>query len=458
MHARSSMLAAGFLLSLFGAPAAGQVTSPVPASPQVPVLTLAEVVTQTLERNPSLRAARAGRDQAAAGSTIARAAWLPRVSFAESWQRSDQPVFGFSTLLAARRFQSTDFAVDRLNHPGAINAFTSRLGIGQTLFDGGRTPAAIAAADADRAAADAAYDQAAAGVALEVAQTYARAVSLQAAVRAAAAAVDAAAGDHARAERRRDAGTATEADVLAVSVHLADMRQRRLQAEGDLAVAIAMLNRQRGAPVGDVVTVEAPAPPAAASLDVAALTARALAGRPELRAADAAVRRAEAEARQARAVWWPNVSAQAGYEWNGLTFGDRSASWMVGAEARWGLSLSSADAARVRAAGHAADAARARRDDVRAGLEVEVLSAVRQLEAARARVDVGAEALAQATESLRIIRNRYDAGLASVTDVLRASSAELDADARRVAAIVDAIVARASLERAVGAAPGEGIR
>jgi outer membrane protein TolC len=54
---------------------------------------------------------------------------------------------------------------------------------------------------------------------------------------------------------------------------------------------------------------------------------------------------------------------------------------------------------------------------------------------------------------VRITRDRFDAGLASVNDVLRASSALLDAEAERASAIVDAMVAGARLGRATGRQP-----
>jgi outer membrane protein TolC len=59
----------------------------------------------------------------------------------------------------------------------------------------------------------------------------------------------------------------------------------------------------------------------------------------------------------------------------------------------------------------------------------------------------------QARESQRIIRDRFDAGLAPVADVLRASSAVLEAESRRVEALIDATVATAMLRRAVGRDP-----
>jgi len=197
------------------------------------------------------------------------------------------------------------------------------------------------------------------------------------------------------------------------------------------------------------------APPARVDGELAALFVEAEATRPELRRADAQVRMAHAGARQASSIWWPQVAAQAGVEWNGITAGDRARSWVVGAEARWSLSLSGADRARITAAASARTAAELMRDDLRASVRAEVLAAVRQVETAVARVSLGTKTIAQATERARVVRNRYDAGLASMTDVLAASSALLDAEATRTSATVDVLTTTTELHRALGRLSGK---
>lgn len=433
---------AGFLAFLLILPA-------TVAHAQTP-LTLDAALAAALAQNPTVAAARAQADRAAAEVTTARGHWFPRVTMTESIQRGDQPVFAFGALLSARQFTVADFAVARLNNPGATNLFTTRLSMGQLIFDGGRTPGAIAEAVARRDVADASADEAAIGIAVAVTRTFGQLVTMQSAARAVDGAIAAATEDLSRAERRRDAGTVTDADVLAVAVHLSELRQRRLQLDADRAAVAAQLNRLMGVPVQNAVDVIPPPVPQVAAGDLEALFAEAEAARPDLRRAEAQVRMADAGARQASSIWWPQVGAQAGVEWNGLTFGDRSRAWVVGGELRWTLSLSGADRARVRAATSARTAAERARDDAAAGVRVEVITAVRQLEAATARVAVGAEAVAQAAERARVIRNRYDAGLASMTDVLAAAGASLDAEARRTAAQVDVLNAGADLQRALG--------
>ena len=82
-----------------------------------------------------------------------------------------------------------------------------------------------------------------------------------------------------------------------------------------------------------------------------------------------------------------------------------------------------------------------------------MISALRRVEASRARYDVGRATVDQARESQRIIRDRFEAGVAPVNDVLRASTALLDAEGHRVSALVDTMVAQAMLHRALGRAP-----
>jgi outer membrane protein TolC len=81
------------------------------------------------------------------------------------------------------------------------------------------------------------------------------------------------------------------------------------------------------------------------------------------------------------------------------------------------------------------------------------VTALRRLESACARETVAGAAVEQARESQRIIRDRFEAGVAPVNDVLRASTSVLEAEANRIAALVDAIVANAMLRRALGRTP-----
>ena len=83
-----------------------------------------------------------------------------------------------------------------------------------------------------------------------------------------------------------------------------------------------------------------------------------------------------------------------------------------------------------------------------ARLEVQI--AIAQLEAARASEAVGRAAADSARESRRIIRDRYESGLADVAMLLRSDEAVQQADLQQVGARVNVLTATATLQRAIG--------
>jgi outer membrane protein TolC len=276
-----------------------------------------------------------------------------------------------------------------------------------------------------------------------------RVLQLEAAVRATDAAVAAAESDDQRARARRDVGLVTEADVLAVNVHLADIHQRQIAARGDLAVARMLLAEAIGVPLTESLTLVRPTSRSVPA-DADPLVREALASHPQRREADLQVQLADNARRTARAALLPTVGLQGGWEFNGATLGEQESSWVVGAEVRMNLFRGFADRARITEASHAQVRATAEHERVVRRIEVDVRAAHAQLAAARARDEAGRAALTQARESQRIIRDRYESGLATVTDVLRAAEATLGAESRATAAEMDVILHTVALERALG--------
>ncbi len=420
----------------------------VPAAAQ-PALTLSDAMSRARVQHPAARAAAAAERESSHRVAEARAGYFPRVDFTESWQRGDNPVFVFGTLLSQRRFTAADFALDRLNQPDPVNSFRSAFSVEQPLFDGGFTRLAVRRAGLGEAVARAGRERTEQDLALAAARAFAGVVETGTSVTAARAAVDAAESDLTRARNRRDLGLVTEADVLAVEVHLARVRQRLVQAEGDLRVARAQLNEAMGAPLDDDYQV-APTEPAPSASAVEVLEREALERRPEAQEAALATSLAATTSDVARAYYMPQVGVQGGYEWNGDDWGSKVSSWVVGAQVRVNLFRGFADKARLAAARETETRAAAERQRVEQAVRLDVRAASTRLEAAQAREAVGQAAVAQARESQRIIRDRYEAGLATITDVLRAAESVLQAESEASAARVRVLLQALELDRAVG--------
>jgi outer membrane protein TolC len=429
------------LLLLF----AGLAAEPAPLAAQT-ALTLDDAMKRARTSTPEARAVASAVGEADARVRQARSGFLPRVDVSEVVQRGNQPVFVFSSLLSQRRFTEANFAIPELNHPDAVTNTRTAFTIAQPVFDPG-TWLGAQAASLGRDVAAAEHDRVAQDLAVRAAQTFVRVLQMEAAVRANEAAVAAAESDLQRARARREAGLVTEADVLAVEVHAADMRQRQIGAVGDLAVARIQLAEAVGLPLTESVAVIRPAMPSPAG---EAAIPDALLARHERRQAELRQQLAENAHRTARARFLPTLGVQAGWEFNGSSFTSQRSSWVLGAQLQLNLFSGFADTARLAEARHALTRAAAERDRVERGIEVEIRTAQERLTAARAREDAGRAALAQARESQRIIRDRYESGLAGVTDVLRAAEAALNAESRATAAEMDVILQAVALDRALG--------
>jgi outer membrane protein TolC len=414
-------------------------------------LTIEDAIRRAQGETADARALASSLAEADARIQQAQAGFWPRVDVTETVQRGNQPVFVFSSLLSQRRFTAANFAIPALNHPNPVTNTRTAVALEQPVFDAGLTRLGVQAAKLDREMAVATREAADQDLAFRAAQAFVRVLQLEATVRATDAAVTAAASDRQRARARRDVGLVTEADGLAVDVHLADMRQRHIAATGDLVVARMQLAESVGLPLtASVVPVRPASRLALPDSDGDALVQEALTTHPSVRQANLQVQRADNGRRTARAALLPTVGAQGGWEFNGATLGAQQSSWVIGAEVRVNVFRGFADSARMTEARYAHVRAAAERERVAQRIEVEVRGALAQLATARAREEAGRAALIQAHESQRVVRDRYESGLATVTDVLRAAEATLDAESRATTAEMDVILQTVALDRAVG--------
>src|SRR5262245_7630987 len=152
----------------------------------------------------------------------------------------------------------------------------------------------------------------------------------------------------------------------------------------------------------------------------------------------------------ARAAFLPQVSAQAGWEFNGAQWDSRASGWLVGAVARVNLFQGLADRARLTETTEQSKRRAIEREKAQSAVRLEIRTALARLDEATAREAAGRASVAQARETQRIIRDRYESGLADVVALLRAAEAVQEANARQTSAQVDVVLASATLDRALG--------
>ena len=419
------------------------------AAAQTP-LTLPEAISRARARNPDAGLAAAAEREAAQRVTQARAGYWPKVDVAESWQRGNQPVFVFSSLLAQRQFTSADFALGALNRPDALNNFRSAVTIEQSLFDGANK-ANVAEAGLGHDMATARRTMVDHDLAASVTSAFGRVLISAAARQSAAAATETALADREVAGNRRDAGLVTDADVLQIDVYVSKTREEQIRAASDERIARAQLNQLMSAPLGGVFVLDRSLTAMAIDVtEIGALEAEAMRHRPDVTVAVLQERLAGVAQTAARAAFFPQVVAHGGWELNGGAWNTPASSWAVGAVARINVFRGFADKARLAEAREQSTRRALEREKAETAARLDVTIAIARLGAARASDVVGRTAVAQARESYRIVRNRYEAGLTDVASLVRAAEGVVQAETQQTAAQVAVLTATAGLERTLG--------
>lgn len=415
-------------------------------------LSLREAVRIALQENKAIAATDAAMRAAATRIDQAHAGRLPKLNYAESFTRSDNPVFVFSSLLTQHQFGPGNFDIGPLNRPDSINNFQSQLTVDQVLYDAGQTRNAVKSAGLSRQMSAEEQRRAQMQVIAGVVKAYYGALLASENLKAAEQAFRSAEADLARADSIRAAGMSTDVDVLSIRVHLAAVNEQRIQRAADLDVAKSALNDALGLPLDtrhelttSLAALDLP------DMNLAALEKDASAIRPEARQLHFAADMAKTQVEAARGALLPQVTFHAAWEADRQQFVNKGgANWLASVGLRWNLFNGFADKSRIEESGHWLDRAQADVGRMDSAVRLEVRRAWANLRAAQQRIEVAKASVAEAEESLRITQNRYESGISNVTDLLRNESAVLDSRTRYLAAVHDQRIAATMLDLAAG--------
>ena len=419
-------------------------------------LTLPEAVKLALTQHPSLEAATARVQAAQSRIAQARAGWLPRAAYTEGFQGGNNPVFVFGSLLTQHQFTAANFGLGSLNRPDALSNFQSQVSVDQVVYDFGATRSAVQAARIGQQITEEERRRTELALIAGVARAYHGVALTAESLHLAEESLKSATADLERSHSLLSAGLATESDVLSVQVHVSSMSEYRARAAADVRIAHAALNEALGLPLDAEHTLTTPMELRTLPGNTgAAHEALATSLRPELLSARLSKDLSAAQEAAAKSQYWPVIGLHGVFESDRQNFASKGgANWLFVASARWTLFDGNRTRASVAEARHMQAAAAASEKQMDAAVRMEVRRAEANLDASRERVATTRDTVAQAEESLRIIRNRYSNGLATVTDLLRSETALLESKTRRLAALYDQRIAAVQLEAASGALNG----
>jgi len=385
-------------------------------------VTLDQAVAAALSTHPQILQSKAGIETAASRIQQQTSSRLPKVQISELITHGNNPAYVFGSLLEQGRFGSDSFAIPALNNPAALTNLRSAITTSVSIFDGHRTAAQIDAARESRNQAELSLHLTEQSVRFEVIRAYYGLLVARSARSVTDQAVRTAESNVQRVQDRLRVGLVVDSDLLSAQVELANLRRQQIQAQGDIVTVEAALNTWMNVSVDASPQISGTLTDKTFQIDSQeVLIQRAMEHRPDYAVASSIVRAAEDRVREAKADALPNVRAFAdiGFSSPNLTSG--SSDYTFGANVTFDL-FSAERKARSNEARSTQSSARAQQSERENQVRLDVVRAVQQFRTAEQQLDVARSSVEQAREALRIIQDRYDLGLTTITDLLRAQT------------------------------------
>ena len=423
--------------------------------PESSSLSLQQAAQIALEKNPLRKAALAETNAASAGVREARSALMPRISFTESATRGNDPVYVFGSKLRQHRFTADNFAppLNKLNTPLPFGNFTTRFGGTWNLFDSFASWHAINRAKEMDTAAVHQLERTDQELVFRVIQAYYGVLLAAKQVEVSEHAERTARAVRDRSQVRYDAGVVVESDLLSAKVRLAGREQELIRAKNNLAIARAQLKTAIGVSTDAQYELSDPATKTApTSSPLTELEQQALANRPDLKRIEAQQSAQELSVAIAKSSFGPRLNAFAGWQMDNPTFvaGGGGNSWLGGIELQIDLFQGGAKRAALSRERAVSEKMAALKQAAQNAVRLEVRQAYYDQDSNRQQVDVARTAISQAQESLRIIQDRYDNGLLTITDLLNAEEASRRSQVDYWQAVYQVQISYANLELACG--------
>ena len=413
-------------------------------------LTLRQAIQQAVGANPEAKLATAEVREAKANASLARTQLLPQLSFTEDISRGDDPVYVFGAKLRQQAFAQSDFAVNALNRPQPIGDFASRFSGSWRAFDSFRTQKTIHSADLMKKSSDFSAEAVNQKIVLDVVEAYQSVLYAERQIANAqheqetAEALLSSVSDHVK------AGLTVDSDRMSAEVNLAARKQELIAAQGEREMAWAELRAAMGASELSETRLQPIVPHSFPQVDLGRELQTAFKSRSDLAALNQA-QSAQVEAvSAAKADFGPRVSAYGNWEQDRPTFaGSGGNNWVAGMQINIDIAPFSKHA-QLEHELAAKDRVEAQVAGYRQQVRLQVTQAQIQRQTAQQLLITAQAAVDQSAESLRILRNRYNAGLATITDLLHAEDAERQSQTNYWHAVYGNVAAYAQLLFATG--------
>jgi outer membrane protein len=421
------------------------------AAAQTKTLTLEQARQIALERNLSVAQAQNNVEAAQASVMAATGDYLPTLSASGGWTRNqtEGPV--------------TIGGVQIPNTKAVFNNFSTSVNLNYTLFNGFAREGNYTRTSANAIATEQTAARTRQSIIFQVERAYLNVLRNEQLVKVSEENLKRDLRQLERITESNRVGALSRADVYRQQSQVAADELSVINAQNNYDKAKADLLALIGLDVNDEYTIADPSISteiARSELESSAeqysnfpeLARRALAKRPDYLGATESVRSAEGGISAARSGYFPSVSAFAGYGFSNRELSrlteNKSINW--GLNLRWNLFDGFSTNEALQSAYVQKKNAELSLQQTERNINVEVKKALLDLEAARKAYEVSQKGLVSATEDRKIAEERYNLGAGTLLDLLTANAGLVSAQANKVNAVYDFIIAKRNLEYVIG--------
>lgn len=438
-----------FLFTIFPPASRIEADSATEAASPLKTIYLTEAIRSGLVNNPDMNMALSRIRKSEALIEKAASPFYPSIDVYTNYIQGDAPsAYLFNTLDQRKFEQGTSF-----NDPGWFENYESGARLNMNIFNGGRDLLNHRMAESSLSIRKSDHQAIRNTLVATIVEAYFNALSTREFIATANASVGTVSSQLETMKIRYAAGGALRSDVLSLEVRLAQAKEEVLRSNNAYKISLAALERVTGLPLVNPVLpetadIDLPDIPE----DMTAGIAYALSHRPEIASAQERIRQSEINLSLSKTGYLPKIDFQTRYYMDDpdMQYNTNRDNWTAGVYASWNLFSGFSTPAETRQALAMMDEIRAADKKLVDAITFDVKKSYLDLEAAEKRLQVTETAVANAQESLYLVKQQYDGGSATITRYLETELALNRSRINRTATFFDHQKAKAEIGRAVG--------
>lgn len=384
---------------------------------------LKEAIEIAFANNNQIRSAGYSAQSASEQFSLTEHPYYPSLTLEESFSISNAPTQAFMMKLDQGRFTQNDFLINNLNNPAAQHDFRTVLSLRQPLYDPAAS-ATVSFARHDAKRAELQHDVSKESIAFQIFKQNLAIIQAVAHQKSADTALKEADENLRLASVRNKVGTGTKSDELRARTDRFSKELDTHTAANNITVARMRLALLLGLKQTDTIEVINFNKLLPADLDRELLLKSALNERKEIHVLHEEIGKSEASARRARSLYYPSVGAFATYQLNSKEspLDNDNTAWAAGINLSWQLFDGFKRNHQNKSAVASQNSVKENLEQIKQEISLQVSEALIRYDEAGKRVYVARHSVADAEETVRLMKIRFENSLATMLELLDAQS------------------------------------